>query len=202
MNVCNWAKGLISWLLWVHGLIFSKFSRRKQIQDFIWRVEEIFVSTSPWAWLTTICQRPVVVKVVDLNSAASEQLCPVYSVVVTEVGVLTDVHTAITDLPEGAQAQWGQSGDMHHHQRKSSVVLRIEDTDDNRGKRLFKFVWENVWNKCQNDNKSLCALVFGWCGLHWNTHTVLYTHIHTLSHTEKHKNLSYAFSSHTHVYSI
>lgn len=184
--MCNWAKGLISWLLWVHGLIFSKFSRRKQIQDFIWRVEEIFVSTSPWAWLTTICQRPVVVKVVDLNSAASEQLCPVYSVVVTEVGVLTDVHTAITDLPEGAQAQWGQSGDMHHHQRKSSVVLRIEDTDDNRGKRLFKFVWENVWNKCQNDNKlvSLCTGVWMvWVTLkHTYTYSTVHTHSYSLTH--------------------
>lgn len=55
--------------------------------------------------LTTLCQWPVVVEVVDSDSAASEQLCPVYSMVETEVGILTDVHTAVTDLPERAQTQ-------------------------------------------------------------------------------------------------
>lgn len=55
--------------------------------------------------LTTFCQWPVVVEVVDANSTAPEQLCPVYSVVVTEVGILTDVHAAIADLPQRAQAQ-------------------------------------------------------------------------------------------------
>lgn len=64
----------------------------------IWIIEEYFR-------LTTLCQWPVVVEVVYSNSAASEQLRPVYSVVVTEVGILTDVHTAITDLPERAQTQ-------------------------------------------------------------------------------------------------
>ena len=55
--------------------------------------------------LTTLCQRPVAVEIVDSNSAASEQLCPVYSVVVTEVGILADVHAAMTDLPERVQTQ-------------------------------------------------------------------------------------------------
>lgn len=55
--------------------------------------------------LTTLCQWPVVVYVVDANSAASEQVCPVYSVVVTEVGILADIHIAITDLSERAQTQ-------------------------------------------------------------------------------------------------
>lgn len=62
-------------------------------------------SVRPRARLTTLCQWPVVVEVVDSNAAASEQLRPVYSVVVTEVGILTDVHAAVTDLPERAQTQ-------------------------------------------------------------------------------------------------
>lgn len=74
--------------------------------------------------LTTLCQWPVAVEVVDSNSSAPEQLCPVYSVVVTEVGILTDVHAAITDLPQRAQAQWGESRDAHHHQRKTSSVTK------------------------------------------------------------------------------
>lgn len=77
--------------------------------------------------LTTLCQRPVVVYCVDSYSAASEQLCPVYSVVVTEVGILADVHTAITDLSERAQTQWGKGGDVHHHQRKTPLVRVLED---------------------------------------------------------------------------
>lgn len=76
---------------------------------------EDFIPARSRARLTALCQRPVVVEVVDSNSAASEQLRPVYSVVVTEVGVLTDVHAAIADLPEGTQPQWGKSGDVHHH---------------------------------------------------------------------------------------
>lgn len=78
--------------------------KEKQIQHFIWIIEEFFRGR-PQARLTTLGQWPVVVKVVASKSAASEQLCPVYSVVVAEVGILTDVHTAITDLPERAQAQ-------------------------------------------------------------------------------------------------
>lgn len=58
----------------------------------------------------------VVVDVVDSRPAASEQLGPVHSVVVTEVLVLADVHTAVTDLSERAQPQRREGGDSHHHQ--------------------------------------------------------------------------------------
>lgn len=54
---------------------------------------------------TTFCHRPVAVEAVGPDSAAPEQLRPVHRVVVAQVGVLTDVHAAIADLPQGAQAQ-------------------------------------------------------------------------------------------------
>ena len=77
--------------------------------------------------LTTLCQWPVVVDVVDSSFAAPEQLGPVDSVVVTELDVLTDVHAAIADLAEGAQTQWGQGGDAHHHQRETPSVWGLEE---------------------------------------------------------------------------
>lgn len=58
----------------------------------------------------------IVDDVVDSHSAASEQLGPVHSVVVTEVPILTDVHTTITDLSERAQAEGCEGWDPHHHQ--------------------------------------------------------------------------------------
>lgn len=54
---------------------------------------------------TTVCQRPVAAEAVGPDSAAPEQLRPVHRVVVAQVGVLTDVHAAVADLPEGAQTQ-------------------------------------------------------------------------------------------------
>lgn len=76
----------------------------------------------PPARLTTFRQRPVAVEVVDSKSAASEQLHPVDIMVVTEVGILTDVHTAVTDLPERAQTQRCKRGYVHHHQREMPLV--------------------------------------------------------------------------------
>lgn len=80
--------------------------------------------------LTAIRKRLVIVEVVDSNSAAPEQLRPVHSVVVTKVGILTDVHAAVVDVPQRAQPEGGKSGDTHHHQRESPffLVWGLEDT--------------------------------------------------------------------------
>lgn len=83
------------------------------------KIMHVFFSAPLYAVLTTLRQWLVVAEVVDSNTASFEQLPPVYSVLVTEVGILTDVHAAIADLPEGAQSQRGEAGDVHHHQRKT-----------------------------------------------------------------------------------
>lgn len=70
---------------------------------------------------TTVGQRPVAAEAVGPDSAAPEQLRPVHRVVVAQLAVLTDVHAAVADLPEGAQTQRGQSGDAHHHEGKSPL---------------------------------------------------------------------------------
>lgn len=54
---------------------------------------------------TTFCHWPVAVEAVGPDSAAPEQLRPVHRVVVAQVGVLTDVHAAIADLPQGTETQ-------------------------------------------------------------------------------------------------
>lgn len=54
---------------------------------------------------TTFCHGPVAAEAVGPDSVAPEQLRPVHRVVVAQAGVLTDVHAAVADLPEGAQTQ-------------------------------------------------------------------------------------------------
>lgn len=48
-----------------------------------------------------------------------EQACPVDGVVVTQFGVVAEVHVAVTDLSQGTQAQSGDGWNMHDHQRET-----------------------------------------------------------------------------------
>ena len=48
-----------------------------------------------------------------------EQACPVDCVVVAQVGVITEVHVAVTDLSQGTQTQSGDGWNMHDHQREA-----------------------------------------------------------------------------------
>lgn len=55
-----------------------------------------------------------------------EQACPVDGVVVTQVGVITEVHVAVTDLSQRTQTQRGDGRNTHDHQRETPGGEKFE----------------------------------------------------------------------------
>ena len=78
--------------------------------------------------LTTLFQRPVKLDVIELGAAVAKQASPVDGMVIAELGVLTEVHTPVTDLPKRAQAQRGEGRNLHYHQRETPLEERRRTT--------------------------------------------------------------------------